>query len=134
MDTGAIKPVPNFSAFAAPRAAGTQPAVAKTDLPEEATVRPADETSEAQPVRDRRPDHQAQRINEPEEDQEVERRVERDDDTNSLVYRSIDTQSGHVVDQLPSESLLKLRAYVESSQSTGDEPVAHDHTHIDRTA
>lgn len=43
----------------------------------------------------------------------AEPRFEADDRTNRLVYKVVDTSTGVVVQQLPTENSLKLRAYAE---------------------
>lgn len=40
------------------------------------------------------------------------RRTEIDEATRAVVTRTVDTRSGEVVDQVPAERLLKLRAYI----------------------
>ncbi|WP_349370854.1 hypothetical protein [Salinarimonas sp.] len=40
------------------------------------------------------------------------RRTDIDEATRAVVTRKVDTESGEVVDQVPAESLLKLRAYL----------------------
>ncbi|GGK30991.1 hypothetical protein [Salinarimonas ramus] len=40
------------------------------------------------------------------------RRTEIDEPTNTVVTRKVDTRSGEVVEQVPAEMLLKLRAYI----------------------
>ena len=42
----------------------------------------------------------------------LERRNEVDEATNALVTRTVDRLTGEVVEQIPAESLLKLRAYI----------------------
>jgi uncharacterized FlaG/YvyC family protein len=42
----------------------------------------------------------------------LERRTDIDDATRDVVTRTVDAESGEVVDQVPAETLLKLRAYI----------------------
>jgi len=42
----------------------------------------------------------------------LQRETTRDDETESLVYRVTDPKTGRVVQQIPDESLLRLRAYI----------------------
>ncbi|MFN3853985.1 MAG: flagellar protein FlaG [Phreatobacter sp.] len=41
----------------------------------------------------------------------LQRRIERDDSADILVYRTVDKVTGEVVRQFPDEMILKLRAY-----------------------
>jgi|GEM_PF-2612733 len=42
----------------------------------------------------------------------LQRRTDIDEATRAVVTRTVDTDSGEVVDQVPAEGLLKLRAYI----------------------
>ncbi len=48
---------------------------------------------------------------------ELERETEVDDETKAMVTRTVDSQTGRVVNQFPAESLLKLRAYVREADA-----------------
>lgn len=47
-------------------------------------------------------------------DRETRGEIERDPRTEDLIYRRIDVQSGDVVRQVPEESILRMRAMIES--------------------
>jgi uncharacterized FlaG/YvyC family protein len=54
----------------------------------------------------------------------LQRRIERDDSADILVYRTVDKVTGEVVRQFPDEMILKLRAYareMERQESKGGE-------------
>ncbi len=138
MDIGAVRSLPTFTAPAAPRAVENREQTTQTDLPIAAAVRPSSETEDGNAAGRRRAresdphptDHRDSR------EPKVRRRVDRDDHSNSFVYRDIDTQSGEVVQQIPTDTLLKLRAYVATMNEADDHaggPDA-DTNPLDRTA
>lgn len=61
----------------------------------------------------------------------VERTVVEDDRTNELVYKKIDLQSGDVIQQVPEESVLRMRAIM---QAWGEAPPSARTTAFDLTA
>lgn len=121
MEYGAIKPV-----APAPEAPVVrkqeQPEPVKTDLPEEKAVSSA---KEAEPQRET-----SNGADRPVEDapRQLERKLYRDADTNSLVFRAINPENGDVVVQIPDDSVLRMRrllaAYDQQEQQSK----------IDRTA
>lgn len=68
-----------------------------------------------------------------EQEATAEPRFEADDRTNRLVYKVVDTSSGVVVQQLPTENSLKLRAYAEQLSSEQASAEA-DTESVERTA
>ena len=138
MDTGAIRPLPSYTAFVVPRVSETNTATARTDLPEEATVRQTPTSAESRSA-EHRFEQSSQRRRDTERANDLDRRVERDPSTDSFVYKAIDTESGEIVSQVPNDSLLKLRAYVETmTQSAARRDQAQtvntQHAEFDRTA
>ncbi|PLX37246.1 MAG: hypothetical protein C0606_12190 [Hyphomicrobiales bacterium] len=108
----------------APRQPEVRDAVAKTDLPEEATVRPTQSSAESHAAeRGREHDRNADKAT---ASLDLDRRVDVDPSTDSYVYRAVDTQSGEVVTQVPDDSMLKLRAYVESMETVANQHVAEE--------
>lgn len=45
---------------------------------------------------------------------EIEREMEFNDETNDLVSKTLDSNTGEVISQFPAEQILKLRAYVQA--------------------
>ncbi len=54
---------------------------------------------------------------------EIERETEFNEETRDLVSRTLDSRTGRVINQFPAESLLKLRAYVQSEDAKSVEPI-----------
>ena len=50
----------------------------------------------------------------------AERRVERDDSTGELVYRTIEPSSGEVTFQFPDENAMRLRAYLKEMENRAE--------------
>lgn len=109
-----------------------------TDLSPAKVVKPAAQTNAV--INERRSDPQA--IDETvvnDQDQAavgsvaVEPRFESDDRTNRLVYKVVDTSTGVVVQQLPTENALKLRAYAEQL-NTDRSSAAQEAASVERTA
>lgn len=127
MDTGLARPPsPTYTAITpVTRAPERNAPAAKTDLPAEATVKPSDEGSDGQRAANNPRDQQKQ----PDPlTPRLERRNVLDPDSESLVYVATNTDTGQVVRQIPSETLLRLRAYsrtMEEHQSsqTSTKPV-----------
>lgn len=119
MDFGAVnKALPTSAQNAVVRLDQTTAStVARTELPPEATVQRIRETAAVRletssAARDLAAIEQAlQRA--------VDRKLEVDDQTRSLVFRARDARSGEVVTQIPTEQTLKLRAYLRKSADTG---------------
>ncbi len=86
----------------------------ETQLPAAASVTAAAETSAAR-VDISRTARTLQAMDEPEA-QSLRRETTRDDESRSLVYRVTDQRTGEVVQQIPEETLLRLRAYIAEQQ------------------
>jgi hypothetical protein len=56
---------------------------------------------------------------------EIEREMEFNDETNDLVSKTLNAQTGQIINQFPAEQILKLRAYVqaEANQAPQTEPL-----------
>lgn len=112
MDFGGVsKSVPTTAQNAVVRLDQTSAStVARTELAPEATVQRIRETAAVRletssASRDLAAIEQAlQRA--------VDRRLEVDDQTRSLVFKARDARSGEVITQIPTEQTLKLRAYL----------------------
>ncbi|MCX2722049.1 hypothetical protein [Roseibium salinum] len=113
LDTGLARPPsPTYTAITpVTRAPERNAPAANTELPAEDTVRPSVETSGGRRAADNGRNGQ-------EQTDPVTPRVERhnvlDPESESLVYVARNTETGHVVRQIPSETLLRLRAYAKS--------------------
>jgi flagellar protein FlaG len=95
----------------------------QTDLPRQATVQAAEQSSQSRAVvrdsvresgqqiaRSEQPSRQDQSASAADEPR-TQSRLELDPETESVIFRSVDADSGEVLKQFPSDSLLKLRAY-----------------------
>jgi flagellar protein FlaG len=113
LDTGLARPPsPTYTAITpATRAPEQNESSAKTDLPAEETVTPSTETETSQRSANNERDQRSllERYT-----PTVERQNVIDEDSESLVYIATNTETGQVVRQIPSETLLRLRAYAES--------------------
>lgn len=81
-----------------------------TELPSAATVTSATETSPTR-VEISRSARSLQALDDPAA-AALQRETTRDEETDTLVYRVTDQKTGRVVQQIPDESLLRLRAYI----------------------
>ncbi|ODN69332.1 hypothetical protein [Methylobrevis pamukkalensis] len=140
MELGIVRPLVAGVTSPAPREAPTQRTAAPTELAEQNVVTNVEETSRtgAYDERNRQPgvvaatgsgtDTASERAA---PEPQVERTVVEDDRSDTLVYRKIDLQSGDVLQQLPEESLLRMRAIM---QSWGEVPTAGRTAAYDLTA
>lgn len=102
--TAAYTPLP---ATPRPTEAGSPPAAA-TDLPPEKSVQPSSETTAPRPAAEN--DFAKAESN-------IKREEYRDKITASIVFRAVDMDTGEVVQQIPEESILRLRrAFAETTQ------------------
>ena len=62
----------------------------------------------------------------------LQRRIERDDSADTLVYRTVDKVTGEVVRQFPDEMILKLKAYAREMERQESE--AEDGLRIEKVA
>ena len=130
LDTGLSRPPsPTYTAITPVARAPerTRPA-AETDLPAEETVRPATETDQSRQAADH--ERKRQFTSDRPEDQQVERRNIIDPESESFVYIATNVDTGQIVRQIPSETLLRLRAYTESieAQKAQTQPTAVQET------
>jgi flagellar protein FlaG len=94
------------------------PDTVPTELPPVATVTAATETPPARLDVSR----SAARLQEVEAlaQEAIKRNLLVDPDTRQVVYKAVDTRSGVVIEQIPDEALLKLRAYVRANRDAHD--------------
>lgn len=94
------------------------PDAVRTELPPASTVVAATETPPARLDVSR----SAARLQEAEAAAQdaIKRNLTVDQETRQVVYKAVDTRSGMTVEQIPDESLLKLRAYVRASAQAGE--------------
>ncbi|MBO6508740.1 MAG: hypothetical protein JJ866_15200 [Roseibium sp.] len=116
LDTGLARPPsPTYTAITpATRAPERNEAAAATELPAEATVRPSVEAENGQGASGRSNQEQSQFAD---NSQKLDRRNVMDPQSDTMVYIATNTDTGEVVRQVPSETLLKLRAYSKSVAS-----------------
>ena len=119
LDTGIARPPsPTYTAITpVTRAPEKNVPAAKTDLPAKETVNPSGETQDGRRSADNEQSRQAARRAAP----QIERRNVVDPDSESLVYVATNTDTGHVLRQIPSETLLRLRAYAETVENAQTE-------------
>jgi uncharacterized FlaG/YvyC family protein len=88
----------------------------RTDLPPSETVVASAETADV------RLDLSsiAQRSAEASRQAEVSRKLDVDDESKELVFRVSDERTGQVLQQIPDEALLRLRAYVQAQTARRD--------------
>ncbi|WP_299474348.1 hypothetical protein [uncultured Roseibium sp.] len=115
LDTGAARPPsPTYTAITpVTRAPEKNEPAAKSELPERETVRPSGETQNSRRAADNEQAQQSAQRNSP----QIERRNVVDPKSNNLVYVATNTDTGQVVRQIPSETLLRLRAYSDTVES-----------------
>jgi hypothetical protein len=106
MDIGSVRPViPGMNA-PVPRAPAAAEQAASTDLPVGSAVARTGETT--RPDSDSRGGTSQSASYSP----NLRSSVTVDEDADMVVYRQIDKATGHVVDQIPDESRLRLRAMI----------------------
>ena len=106
MDIGSVRPViPGMNA-PVPRAPAAAEQAASTDLPVGSAVVKTDETARA--GNDKRGNTNQSSVY----SQNLKSTVTRDEEADIIVYRQIDKTTGDVVDQIPDESRLRLRAMI----------------------
>ncbi|MHA7777704.1 hypothetical protein [Roseibium sp. M-1] len=123
LDTGLARPPsPTYTAITpVTRAPERNAPSTQTDLPVEETVAPSAETENGKRAANNQRD--PRRLQDP-ITPTVERRNVVDPESESLIYVATNTETGQVVRQIPSETLLRLRAYTKTveSQQTQDTP------------
>lgn len=119
MDTGAIRP--SLTAYAAVTPATRAPEqnepAARTELPGSQTVKPSGNTEEQRPLAEN--GNRQSATNQPAQ-REIVRKNTLDPESQSFIYVAMDRETGEVIQQVPSETLRKLRAYAKA----GDEPAS----------
>ncbi|MCV0428400.1 MAG: flagellar protein FlaG [Roseibium sp.] len=116
LDTGLARPPsPTYTAITpATRAPERNAPATNTDLPAEETVRPSTETSNGRGAAENERDGQSLH-------ESVSRNLDRrnivDTENDMVVYVATNTDTGEVVRQVPSETLLRLRAYTKTIES-----------------
>lgn len=112
MDIGSVRPViPGLSA-PVPRAPAAAEQAASTDLPVGSAVARSDETAYAGNNTHGSSDQSAPYS------QNLRSTVTVDKDADMMVYRQIDKTTGSVVEQIPDESRLRLRAMINAWTET----------------
>lgn len=124
MDIGSVRPALAGVTTPVPRAPAQNEQAVRTDLPGPAAVtepqkgegaelntRRGDERAASETAQSRRPEDTPER--------EVSREFELDPETQALVFKKIDVQSGDVVEQVPEEALLRMRQMVDAWSDGG---------------
>lgn len=65
---------------------------------------------------------------------EVRKETTKDRETNELVFRTTDTRTGQVVQQIPDEAILRLRAYIAAAQAKPQQESSAGTEHFTKTA
>ncbi|MCM5559491.1 hypothetical protein [Pleomorphomonas sp. JP5] len=118
MDIGSVRPViPGMNA-PVPRAPAAAEQAASTDLPVGSAVARTDETTRAGN------DTRGSANQSPPYSQNLRSTVTRDEEADVVVYRQIDDTTGDVVNQIPDESRLRLRAMINAWTDATRAPTA----------
>ncbi len=128
MESALVRPpMPSYTAITpATRAPERIEPATKTDLTASKTVNPSADADQGRRAAEN------ERFREPrEETTRVERRNVRDPESESLIFIAMDSDTGEVVQQVPSETLRRLRAYAKQISDQANE--ARDQTTL-RTA
>ncbi|MEP3602588.1 MAG: hypothetical protein ABJN26_21890 [Stappiaceae bacterium] len=108
METSALKqPVP-VASVPETRTPVTPESVAKTELPASETVQPSEDAQATAPEDNRQPPVR------PQQSENLVEVMEQDSETNTTIYRTVDTRTGLVKEQMPTETILKLKAYAKA--------------------
>lgn len=115
LDTGLARPPsPTYTAITpVTRAPEKNAPAAETELPSEETVTPSSDTQYSRQAADHKRQQQDGKYRLP----EVERRNVIDPESESMVYIATNIDTGEVVRQIPSETLLRLRAYTDTMEA-----------------
>lgn len=120
METALVRPpLPSYTAITpATRAPERTEPATKTDLPASNTVTPSAEGEQNRPTaeNERRGETRLDAIR-----PQIERKNIVDPESDSLIYVATDSDSGEVVRQVPSETLLKLRVYAQTVSDQSNE-------------
>ena len=109
------------AAYAATRTRDPGVDAVKTDLPAKKAVETAEKAEKPAARKEARTfEDRAEVSANAKARREIE--LEFDKKANATVYKSIDSDSGEVVQQMPSDAFLKVRAYVRESAAPPPEP------------
>ena len=124
LDTGLARPPsPTYTAITpVTRAPERNAPSVQTDLPVEETVNPAAEAEYSQRAANN--ERNQRRLQDP-ITPTVERRNVVDPESERLIYVATNTETGEVVRQIPSETLLRLRAYTKTVESQQSQDTSH---------
>ncbi|NBN63531.1 hypothetical protein GWI72_02675 [Microvirga tunisiensis] len=121
MDTGVVRsPLPSYTAITPEARAEQRNAPAtKTEIAPSKTVPPSEDTQSGRTAAE---DRKAEPVG-GQQVRELVRKNKLDPESQSLIYVAMDQESGEVVNQVPSETLRKLRAYARSVDAqAGEQP------------
>lgn len=118
MDIGSVRPVISGINAPVPRAPAAAEQAASTDLPVGSAVARTDETARA--GNDARGSSSQSSVY----SQNLKSTITRDEEADIIVYREIDKITGDVVDQIPDESRLRLRAMINAWTEAARAPTA----------
>ncbi len=120
METALVRPpLPSYTAITpATRAPERTEPATKTDLPASNTVTPSAQGEQNRPTAENegRGETRLDAVR-----PQIERKNIVDPESDSLIYVATDSNSGEVVRQVPSETLLKLRAYAKTVSEQSNE-------------
>ena len=129
MDIGSVRPVVTGVTAPVPRAPAASEQSVRTEMPVRSVVSEsakADQQFRTEGSDVEREDSRAgsgtskHRAAPPQ--REVDREIELDDETKQLVFKKIDVQSGDVVQQVPEEAMLRMRALIHAWGESGPAP------------
>lgn len=106
MDIGSVRPVISGMNAPVPRAPAAAEQAASTDLPVQSAIARSGDTAYAGN------DTRGGAYQFAPYSQNLRSTVTRDEEADTIVYRRIDETTGDVVDQIPDESRLRLRAMI----------------------
>lgn len=123
MESALIRPsLPSYTAITpTTRAQERTPPATETELPARNTVNPSDDSTSTRRGADNSRQQEANARSSP-----LQRENYLDPESDSYVYQAKDSETGEVVQQIPSESLRRIRAY----EKTIAEQTAKDETSL----
>lgn len=116
MDIGSVRPVISGINAPVPRAPAAAEQAASTDLPVGSAIARSDNTAYAGN------DTRGSSSQSSSYSQNLKSTVTRDEEADIIVYRQIDKMTGDVVDQIPDESRLRLRAMINAWTEAAHSP------------
>jgi flagellar protein FlaG len=130
MDIGSVRPVVTGVTAPVPRAPAASEQTVRTEMPVRAVVSEAAKSDRQARTDDAGVDSEpdaeksraAARRKQVPAEREVDREIELDTETKALVFRKIDVQSGDVVQQVPEEAMLRMRALIHAWGEGGAAP------------